>query len=106
MYGVYDTEILLAPSSINFNPQPTLSGASPTLSGASRYAVRSRPDTSARLKRRQVVQTSSVKMTLQNVILNAELLREIETCVDGVTPHSYRGQSLHELLRSETAGGS
>ena len=41
MYGVYDTEILLAPSSINFNPQPTLSGASPTLSGASRYAVRS-----------------------------------------------------------------
>ena len=29
MYGVYDTEILLAPSSINFNPQPTLSGASP-----------------------------------------------------------------------------
>ena len=43
MYGVYDTEILLAPSSINFNPQPTLSGASPTLSGASRYAVRSCP---------------------------------------------------------------
>ena len=41
MYGVFDTEILLAPSSINFNPQPTLSGASPTLSGASRYAVRS-----------------------------------------------------------------
>ena len=36
MYGVYDTEILLAPSSINFNPQPTLSGAS-------RYAVRSCP---------------------------------------------------------------
>ena len=45
----------------------------------------SRPDTSARLKRRRVVQNSSVKMTLQNVILDAELLREIETCVDGVT---------------------
>ena len=42
---------------------------------------RSRPDTSARL----VVQTSSVKMTLNTVILDAELLREIETCVDGVT---------------------
>ena len=31
------------------------------------------------------MQTSSVKMTLNTVILDAELLREIETCVDGVT---------------------
>ena len=56
----------------------------------------SRPDTSARLKRRQVVQTSSVKMTLNTVILDAELLREIETCV---ALYVDQGQELVHLLQ-------
>ena len=45
----------------------------------------SRPDVAERLKRRRVIQNCAVKMTLNKLCLDYELMREIESCVHGVT---------------------
>ena len=46
---------------------------------------RTRPDVVERFKRKRMIEESCVKMTLNQICLDADLIKEIDICVQGVT---------------------